>query len=403
MKHSISIYILLTFLFYSSFCLAQTETKGDATDSIQLSLLTCAPGEEIYSLFGHTAIRYQNYTQNIDVVFNYGMFSFNTPNFILRFTLGETDYQLGVTSYSEFADEYNYYGRSVWQQNINLTQPEKLKLIKLLEENYRPENRVYRYNFFFDNCATRPKDQIEKAIDGRLEYGRNMDDKNTGKSFRDIIHQYTKGHPWDRFGIDLCIGSTADRPITYRQMMFAPFYVKDFFEKAIIINPSGVGRSLVEKETKVVNPPNVVTSQQQGLTPLQSSLLLFIIVTLITVYGIRHNKTFWQVDLILFFVAGITGCILTFLVLFSKHPAVSPNFLLFIFHPIHLLWLPWIIKSGYKKQRSIYMMANCAVLTLFILLWSVIPQRFDLAVLPLALCLLERSASNLIITYKKVK
>lgn len=403
MKHSISIYILLIFLFYSSFCLAQTETKGDATDSIQLSLLTCAPGEEIYSLFGHTAIRYQNYTQNIDAVFNYGMFSFNTPNFILRFTLGETDYQLGVTSYSEFADEYNYYGRSVWQQNINLTQPEKLKLIKLLEDNYRPENRVYRYNFFFDNCATRPKDQIEKAIDGRLEYGRNMDDKNTGKSFRDIIHQYTKGHPWDRFGIDLCIGSTADRPITYRQMMFAPFYVKDFFEKAIIINPSGVGRPLVEKETKVVNPPNVVTSQQQGLTPLQSSLLLFIIVTLITIYGIRHNKTFWQVDLILFFVAGITGCILTFLVLFSKHPAVSPNFLLFIFHPIHLLWLPWIIKSGYKKQRSIYMMANCAVLTLFILLWSVIPQRFDLAVLPLALCLLERSASNLIITYKKVK
>ncbi len=403
MKHSISIYILLTFLFYSSFCLAQTETKGDATDSIQLSLLTCAPGEEIYSLFGHTAIRYQNYTQNIDAVFNYGMFSFNTPNFILRFTLGETDYQLGVTSYSEFADEYNYYGRSVWQQNINLTQPEKLKLIKLLEDNYRPENRVYRYNFFFDNCATRPKDQIEKAIDGRLEYGRNMDDKNTGKSFRDIIHQYTKGHPWDRFGIDLCIGSTADRPITYRQMMFAPFYVKDFFEKAIIINPSGVGRPLVEKETKVVNPPNVVTSQQQGLTPLQSSLLLFIIVTLITIYGIRHNKTFWQVDLILFFVAGITGCILTFLVLFSKHPAVSPNFLLFIFHPIHLLWLPWIIKSGYKKQRSIYMMANCVVLTLFILLWSVIPQRFDLAVLPLALCLLERSASNLIITYKKVK
>lgn len=403
MKHSISIYILLTFLFYSSFCLAQTETKGDATDSIQLSLLTCAPGEEIYSLFGHTAIRYQNYTQNIDAVFNYGMFSFNTPNFILRFTLGETDYQLGVTSYSEFADEYNYYGRSVWQQNINLTQPEKLKLIKLLEDNYRPENRVYRYNFFFDNCATRPKDQIEKAIDGRLEYGRNMDDKNTGKSFRDIIHQYTKGHPWDRFGIDLCIGSTADRPITYRQMMFAPFYVKDFFEKAIIISPSGVGRPLIEKETKVVNPPNVVTSQQQGLTPLQSSLLLFIIVTLITIYGIRHNKTFWQVDLILFFVAGITGCILTFLVLFSKHPAVSPNFLLFIFHPIHLLWLPWIIKSGYKKQRSIYMMANCAVLTLFILLWSVIPQRFDLAVLPLALCLLERSASNLIITYKKVK
>ena len=129
------------------------QQKTAATDSVRVSLLTCAAGGEIYSLF-------ENYTRGIDAVFNYGMFNFNAPNFIFRFALGETDYQLGVTDYEHFAAEYNYLGRDVWQQTLNLTEEEKERLIALLTENYRPENRVYRYNFFYDNCATRPRDQI---------------------------------------------------------------------------------------------------------------------------------------------------------------------------------------------------------------------------------------------------
>ena len=139
-------------------------------DSIRLSLLTCAPGEEIYSLFGHTAIRYEDPANGIDAVFNYGLFSFNTPNFILRFSLGETDYQLGATDYAHFAAEYAFDGRSVWQQTLNLSKEEKAELIRLLQENYLPENRVYRYNFFYDNCATRPRDKIEESIDGKVIY-----------------------------------------------------------------------------------------------------------------------------------------------------------------------------------------------------------------------------------------
>ena len=190
-------------------------------DSIRLSLLTCAPGEEIYSLFGHTAIRYEDPVNGIDAVFNYGLFSFNTPNFILRFSLGETDYQLGATDYAHFAAEYAFDGRSVWQQTLNLSKEEKAELIRLLQENYLHENRVYRYNFFYDNCATRPRDKIEESIDGKVIYPAEPQDGSL--SFRDIVHQYCKGHPWARFGIDLCIGSEADRPITQRQMMFAPF------------------------------------------------------------------------------------------------------------------------------------------------------------------------------------
>ena len=152
-KLLISVYFILCSLC-PHIATAQEQTPREKiTDSIRISLLTCASGGEIYSLFGHTAIRYENFTRNIDAVFNYGMFNFNAPNFILRFALGETDYQLGATNYEHFVAEYNYLGRDVWQQTLNLTPDEKEHLFNLLQENYRPENREYRYNFFYDNCA----------------------------------------------------------------------------------------------------------------------------------------------------------------------------------------------------------------------------------------------------------
>lgn len=379
--------------------MVQKQTVPPATeDSIRFSLLTCGAGEEIYSLFGHTAIRYENFTRGIDAVFNYGIFSFNTPNFILRFTLGETDYQLGVTSYKQFAYEYTWTGRDVWQQTLNLNAEEKKKLLALLEENYLPQNRIYRYNFFYDNCATRPRDQIERAVQGTLEYADDMTSFQTGISFRDIVHQYTIGHSWARFGIDLCLGSQADKDITRRQMMFAPFYLKDFLAKAQLKNAQGMERPLVSSEDHIIQSPQQ-TSTEEAPSPLQTAFLLFTIVTIATAYGIYRRKSLWLLDLLLFLAAGVAGCILAFLASFSQHPAVSPNYLLFLFHPLHLLCLPWMIKRVRKKEKSIYMWANITVLTFFILLWGIIPQEFNLAVLPLALSLWIRSASNLYLTY----
>lgn len=379
--------------------MVQKQAVPPATeDSIRFSLLTCGAGEEIYSLFGHTAIRYENFTRGIDAVFNYGIFSFNTPNFILRFTLGETDYQLGVTSYKQFAYEYTWTGRDVWQQTLNLNAEEKKKLLALLEENYLPQNRIYRYNFFYDNCATRPRDQIERAVQGTLEYADDMTSFQTGISFRDIVHQYTIGHSWARFGIDLCLGSQADKDISRRQMMFAPFYLKDFLAKAQLKNAQGMERPLVSSEDHIIQSPQQ-TSTEETPSPLQTAFLLFTIVTIATAYGIYRRKSLWLLDLLLFLAAGVAGCILAFLASFSQHPAVSPNYLLFLFHPLHLLCLPWMIKRVRKKEKSIYMWANIIVLTFFILLWGIIPQEFNLAVLPLALSLWIRSASNLYLTY----
>ena len=405
MKRNVIIYLyFIGFLLCAATAKGQTQEQeaSPTHDSIRISLLTCDAGNEIYSLFGHTAIRYENYTQGIDAVFNYGIFNFRAPNFVFRFALGETDYQLGANDYERFAAEYNYLERDVRQQTLNLSPREKERLVALLEENYRPENRVYRYNFFYDNCATRPRDLIEKAIDGHLQYADNMTDRNIGVSFRGLLHKYSVGHPWSRFGMDLCMGSKADRPIDRRLMMFVPFYVEEFFDKAQIIDKAQHARTLVSaKEKIVITGSSEAETPTEGFTPMQAALLLFALVTAATIYGLRRRKTLWGIDLVLFFSAGAAGCILAFLALFSQHPAVSPNYLLFVFHPLHLLCLPWMINKVRKRQRSCYMRMNCIVLTLFIALWLIIPQRFPSAVLPLALCLLIRSASNLILTYKK--
>lgn len=388
---------LYTYISIFFLLLPLGRTVATENDSIRLSLLTCAPGEEIYSLFGHTAIRYENPSKGIDAVFNYGLFSFNTPNFVLRFALGETDYQLGATDYEYFAKEYEYDERSVWQQELNLSPEEKIELIRLLEENYRPQNRVYRYNFFYDNCATRPRDKIEECIAGQVIYPSPPPDN--AHSYRDIVHEYCQGHPWARFGIDLCIGSDADAPISRRQMMFAPFYLMNFFAQAQISGPQ-TQRPLVATSKKVVDVLHKEDTTWMP-TPMQCALLLFILTTAFTIYGIRRKKGLWIIDLFLFAAAGIAGCILAFLAIFSQHPAVSSNYLLFVFHPGHIFLLPYIVYCIRKDRKCWYLGLNCIVLTLFIVLFPLIPQRFDFAIVPLALSLLIRSASNLILTYKK--
>ena len=365
-----------------------------AQDSAKCSLLTCSAGEEIYSLFGHTALRYEDPARGIDVVFNYGMFSFRVPHFALRFALGETDYQLGVTEFSRFAAEYQWDERDVWQQTLNLTSREKQRLWEALTENYRPENRTYRYNFFYDNCATRPRDRIEACVDGRVEYAAAQDTTATVCTWRDLLHRYTEGHPWARFGIDLCIGSRADKPACYREQMFVPFYLQQYLRGACIVSEQGDRRPLVGEEVKVVDAAH--TAQEESLlpSPMQAALLLWAGVTVLSIYGVRRRKSLWALDGLLFGTAGVAGCILAFLAACSQHPAVSPNWLLLVLHPLHLFCLPCVLIRVKKKRLSRYMAANGVILTLFIVLLAPIPQFIPPAVLPLTLCLLVRCASN---------
>jgi hypothetical protein len=414
MKLKYGLWLLLLLCELNIFAQTRSLTlPTDTADTWQVSLITCGPGVEVYNQFGHTAIRMKNVSRNIDLIYNYGIFSFNTPNFVLRFTLGKTDYLLGIQAYQDFVDWYAYCNRDVREQVLNLSIEEKNTLIGLLNENYKPQNRTYRYNFFYNNCATRPRDLIEKCLQSKLQYADDMTTTSTGQSFRSIVHEFTANNSWSQFGIDLCLGSEADKPISRRAMMFIPLYLEKYFDKATILPHERNNNSSREKNKNLVGEKSngtypLITESKQlvtipeadkvqkdtPFTPFRCATFMFIVTTVLTIYEIRSRKSMWGFDLILFTAAGIAGCMLAFLATFSEHPTVSPNYLLFLFQPLHLLLLPWFIKKVKKMQRSSYLVVLTIELLLFIVLWAIIPQKFPLAVLPLALCLLVRSASN---------
>lgn len=396
-------FILLKFmsrLKYFIFCLfmgVAFSVQSQSTDSIRFSLLTCAPGTEIYSLFGHTAIRYENYTRRIDVVFNYGMFSFNTPNFIFRFVAGETDYQLGITPYSYFEAEYAMRGSSVYQQVLNLTQSEKERLLTILENNYLPENRIYRYNYFYDNCTTRARDKIEECIEGKVVYP----DSLSGKSYRSIVHEFTAGSLWDEFGIDLCLGAEADKEINKRQQMFSPFYMKYYASNAYIVDAGGTRRPLILDETKIVDVEPEEVQPGFILSPLMCGAL-FLALCVVMAWGQwKTQRIWWGWDIVLYGLQGLAGCIIAFLFFFSVHPTVGSNWLLILFNPIPLLYLPFMVYKAVKRKKDYCHVGNMVYLTLFITILPFCGQEFNLTVLPLALGLLVTSASHVLVWNKK--
>ena len=396
-------FILLKFmsrLKYFIFCLfmgVAFSVQSQSTDSIRFSLLTCAPGTEIYSLFGHTAIRYENYTRRIDVAFNYGMFSFNTPNFIFRFVAGETDYQLGITPYSYFEAEYAMRGSSVYQQVLNLTQSEKERLLTILENNYLPENRIYRYNYFYDNCTTRARDKIEECIEGKVVYP----DSLSGKSYRSIVHEFTAGSPWNEFGIDLCLGAEADKEINKRQQMFSPFYMKYYASNAYIVDAGGTRRPLILDETKIVDVEPEEVQPGFILSPLMCGAL-FLALCVVMAWGQwKTQRIWWGWDIVLYGLQGLAGCIIAFLFFFSVHPTVGSNWLLILFNPIPLLYLPFMVYKAVKRKKDYYHVGNMVYLTLFITILPFCGQEFNLTVLPLALGLLVTSASHVLVWNKK--
>ena len=383
------------FLGLLVFMLGMLSVRAASLDSVRISLLTCEPGSEIYALFGHSAIRYENPAKQEDWVFNYGMFSFKDPNFVMRFVKGETDYQLGVVPFRYFEAVYGMRGSSVYQQELNLTNAEKEKLAGLLFENYLPANRVYRYNYFYDNCTTRARDKIEESVQGKVVYP--VSDRVV--SYRDILHEFTAGSEWSEFGIDLCLGSEADEPIDERKQMFAPFYMLAAARGAVI-HRADTMMPFVRKETKIVD---AVLEDEPAfpLSPMACALLLLAVTVIIVGRGLYKGRQCLAWNVVMFLLQGLGGCIIAFLFFFSLHPTVGSNWLLMLFNPLPLIYLPWLIGRGIKQQKDPYHVYNAVVLTSFILLMPFLPQEFNLTVLPLALNLLLLSVGHLCLYYRK--
>ena len=250
------------------FVLLTTNAKGQTADSIisnmddvEVSLLTCGPGNEVYSLFGHTAIRVCQPSRGMDIVVNYGMFSFKQKYFILRFVLGLTDYQMGITTFDDFKAEYEYEQRWVFEQTLNLTSKEKSALLQAIDRNYKPENVTYRYNFFYNNCTTKARDLIAANIDGKIKYNSATSEY---PSFRELCHSKTFNNRWSQFGNDLLLGIQADLPTNISEQQFLPENLEHDFSNATIETNTDEANNTTIGTNKARKPRGIHHSERRS-------------------------------------------------------------------------------------------------------------------------------------------
>lgn len=346
------------------------------TDSLSISLLTCEPGKAIYELYGHTAILVEDYRTGTELVYNYGLFDFNTPNFILKFSLGHTDYLLGAYRLSYFLKEYNERGSKVFKQTLNLSQPELRTLDSLLRDNSLPQNRTYRYNFLYNNCATMAICKIEESVQGTVFFPL----PDTTSTIRNILTAHTAIRPWSQFAVDIILGAEIDRPLRYRQETFAPLYLMESASQALITDTAGT-RPLVLPAVAIADPDHSVDFGHPLFTPLQTACLLLAFILLLTLTGWYRDKRFRLVDDLLFGVQGVAGIIITFMYFFSLHPAVNTNWLVIIFNPIPLLLLPFMVRSVRRCRPGLLIYYEFIVCTAFLICTPLIPQYIEPAVL----------------------
>lgn len=336
-------------------------------DNARFSLVTCSPGDEAYSLFGHTALRYVDEENGVEKVYNYGYFNFNAPNFIWRFILGETDYMVGSVTYRAFLYEYVQRGSSVVEQVLNLTPEQVARLYALLSENCRPENKVYRYNYFYNNCTTKARDKfIESLGEGySIEYA--ADTMGALPTFRETLYSKTASHPWYSFGIDLLMGSDVDKDATREELQFIPDNLMRDLENAFIVDAQG-NRVPVVKETNVLVKENKpVVAERSNFTPFNVSLILLVFTFIVMLCEVRGKRFFWGYDILLMLLQGLPGCLLLFMGLCSQHPAVDANFGMLLLNPLALIMVPLMVYRTAKHKSPVIAWVQVAFVLLFIL------------------------------------
>lgn len=389
--------LLLTFILLdiSKIAIGNTTNYAETpADSIRVSLLTCSPHDEIYSLYGHTAIRYEDKASKTDIVVNYGMFSFKKPFFVARFVLGLTDYEMGIQDFNDFCYEYQYFGSQVTQQEINLTPEEKGQLLKALQDNYA-NARVYRYNYFYNNCTTKARDIILKSINGKIEY-KNAIDKSV--SFRDLIHGCNANYSWASFGNDLLLGFKADMQTTREEQQFLPDNLMRDFGQAKIVSADGSTRPLVKNTEIIVKGNDHAIAGKTKVTPQFVFITLLLLIAAIVVAEFKTKKRFLWVDISLLLASGLAGLIL-FVMLFSEHPTTSTNLQIFILCPLNLYWAIYIIKNK-RNERKLRKAWTFLSIMLCIGLSGRLIQVYAEGMPLLALSLLLKNCCNLYATRK---
>jgi len=316
-------YVIIFFIAINSF-FAEGQTISNST---KISLLTGSPGADLYSTFGHSAIRIDDPAQNINMVFNYGTFDFNSPNFYVKFTRGQLDYKLSMESFEQLEYGFRYENRSVVEQELNLTIDQKRKLFSLLQENYTPENRYYKYDFFFDNCATRIRDLMTAAFKDDFKYNYPEAWEKEDLTFRNLIDLYLTNHHWSDFGIDIALGLPTDAVAAPADYMFLPDYLAEGIATATIIQDGEEIPFVLSSKTIIARKD--IEPEVFLISPVMLMWALFVFSLTLSLYAYKKGLKIHWFDVLYFSIIGLVGWVVFLLWFFTDHIATKDNLNLF--------------------------------------------------------------------------
>jgi hypothetical protein len=378
MKKSLVIFTLIV-----SFFLPNVFSQESQDTSVYL--ITCGPGTEIYSVYGHSALHVVIKNSNTDYVYNWGVFDFSAPYFAWKFAKGRLDYMLDTEQYRGFLQSYFYEQRYVLSQKLNITPAETRKLLELINENLKPENRNYRYDFIYDNCSTRIRDLFEKSIGKALLYPPG--DVNKPPTYRQLINHYENPFPWLKFGTDLLLGSPVDKRAGFRDRMFLPVEMQKELSEAVV-HRSGKMIPLLSNPVTVLDfgVPRVHNIYLSSPWVVFAAVMIIIIILSSLVKSKRGNRT---IDLIIWFIYSALAVLMIFFNFFTDHLQLRWN--------LNIIWLnPFIIICFValilNRKGTVWFRLVFYSVAAFAVLQFILPQYFNVAIIPLIAIILFRSS-----------
>lgn len=368
----------LVFLWFL-FSIAKLEAQ--LSSHAQISVITCGPGTDLYATFGHSAFRVQDPANNLDVVYNYGTFDFNTPYFYLKFARGKLLYALSRERFEDFLYTYQLEHRWVREQILQLTDYQRNELLRFLEINYQPENREYKYDFLFNNCSTKIPEVLKKVLGQGLHFEEDYLEQQF--TFRQLIQQYLDVNSWSSLGIDLALGAVIDRKATALEHTFLPDYVLRQLSHTGLEDHPLVRRERTILDTVIPNGGMYFT-----MSPAFWFLLAVLFTITITYIDFQNNSRSRILDFLMFFSTGLVGLILFFLWFFTDHTATAWNFNLLWAFPLNGLAAWYLIRrKAVPHFMPSFLLLLLALLALIPVLWILGVQAFSPLLVLIWLCL----------------
>ena len=381
---------MIKYYIYLFIILIGFSTKAqDASlpEDTQISVITIGPGASLSDQFGHNAFRVKSNEAGFDVIYDYGRFDFDTPNFYLKFAQGKLLYEIGSNNFEPFYHHYRNQNRWLKEQSLNLNTTEKQAIFDFLQENIKPENRKYKYDFFFDNCATKIRDVLVDVLGNKLNYGNKYVTEDA--TFRQLIQKNLNANSWGSLGIDAALGAIIDRKATPWEHQFLPEYIYKAAQVATIERPDG-HVDLVNRSTDLYISKPVKKDANFLLSPLFVLGILSAFIIFITLRDFQKKQRSRWLDGVIFLITGLIGLLLFLLWFATDHTATANNYNLLWAFPFNILFLGVICKKVPKAWFQRYIIFLILLLLLLSIHWMTGVQVFAIGLLPFFIALMIR-------------